>query len=39
MPAYDATQFELTTPLARVTLRNLDTGAVWSEEGSILWTK
>lgn len=36
MPAYDATQFEPPTPLARVTLRNLDTGAVWSEVPMLL---
>lgn len=36
MPAYDATQFEPPAPLARVTLRNLDTDAVWSEVPMLL---
>jgi hypothetical protein len=36
MPAYDATQFEPPAPLARVTLRNLDTGAIWSEVPMLL---
>ena len=36
MPAYDATQFEPPAPLARVTLRNLDTSAVWSEVPMLL---
>jgi len=36
MPAYDAVQFEPPAPLARVTLRNLDTGAVWSEVPMLL---
>jgi len=36
MPAYDATQFEPPAPLARVTLRNLDTGAIRSEVPMLL---
>jgi hypothetical protein len=36
MPAYDATQFEPPAPLARVILRNLDTGMVWSDVPMLL---
>jgi hypothetical protein len=36
MPAYDATQFEPPAPLARVILRNQDTGAVWSDVPMLL---
>ena len=36
MPAYDSIQFEPPAPLARVTLCNLDTGAVWSEVPMLL---
>jgi len=31
VPAYDAIQFQPPAPLARVTLRNPDTGALWSD--------
>lgn len=36
MPAYDATQFAPPAPLARVTLRNPDTGTVWSDVPMLL---
>ena len=36
MPAYDATRFEPPAPLARVTLRNPDTGEVWSDVSMLL---
>jgi hypothetical protein len=36
MPAYDATRFEPPAPLARVILRNPDTGAVWSNVPMLL---
>jgi hypothetical protein len=31
MPDYDATQFDPPAPLARVTLRHPDTGAIWDD--------
>ncbi len=36
MPAYDTTQFEPPAPLARVTLHNPDTGAIWSDVPMLL---
>jgi len=36
MPAYDAARFDPPAPLAQVTLRNLDTGAVWSDVPMLL---
>jgi hypothetical protein len=36
MPAYDTTRFEPPAPLARVTLRNPDTGEVWSDVQMLL---
>ena len=36
MPTYDATQFEPPAPLARVILRNPDTGTAWSDVPMLL---
>ncbi len=36
MPAYDATLFSPPTPLARVTLRNPENGAIWSDVPMLL---
>jgi hypothetical protein len=36
MPAYDTIQFDPPAPLARVNLRNRDTGAVWSDVPMLL---
>ncbi len=36
MPAYDSTLFNPPAPLARVTLRNPETGAVWSDVPMLL---
>jgi hypothetical protein len=36
MPAYDAVRFEPPAPLARVTLRNPDTGVIWSDVPMLL---
>ncbi len=38
MPPYDTTQFELPAPLARVTLRNPDTGAISADVPMLLDT-
>jgi len=38
MPAYDAIQFEPPAPLARVTLRNPDTGKTWVDVPMLLDT-
>jgi hypothetical protein len=36
MPTYDTTRFDPPAPLARVTLRNLDTGTIWLDVPMLL---